>query len=72
MKNTAILLNCPIQEVEAKMDKKRIIDHDGQQGQEGGLEKWIRLSIACGLTREETISEKHVHPRAFASPWTHT
>jgi pyrroloquinoline-quinone synthase len=61
MKDAAILSNCPIREVRRKWII-RIIDHDGQQGQQGGLEKWIRLSIACGLTREETISEKHVRP----------
>lgn len=40
----------------------RIINHDGRNGQEGGIEKWIRLAIACGLTREEIIGEQHVLP----------
>jgi pyrroloquinoline-quinone synthase len=61
LKDAAILSNCPMREVRRKWIK-RIIDHDGQEGQEGGIEKWIRLGIACGLTREEIIGEQHVLP----------
>jgi pyrroloquinoline-quinone synthase len=60
-KDAAILSNCPLREVRRKWIK-RIIDHDGQEGQEGGIEKWIRLGIACGLTREEIIGEQYVLP----------
>jgi pyrroloquinoline-quinone synthase len=59
LKDAAILSNCPLREVRRKW-VGRIIDHDGQEGCEGGIEKWIRLAIACGLTREETIAEQHV------------
>lgn len=61
LKDAAILSNCPIREVRRKW-VKRIIDQDGVDGHEGGLEKWIRLAIACGLSREETIDERHVLP----------
>jgi pyrroloquinoline-quinone synthase len=61
MKDAAILSNCPFREVRRKWIK-RIIDHDGTEGQEGGIEKWIRLAIACGLRREETIDERRVLP----------
>ncbi len=61
MKDAAILSNCPLREVRRKW-MRRIIDHDGKEGQEGGIEKWIRLAVACGLTREETIGEQHVLP----------
>jgi len=60
-KDAAILANCPVRDVRQKWIK-RIIDHDGKEGQEGGIEKWIRLAIACGFTREETIDERHVLP----------
>lgn len=61
LKDAAILSNCPLPEVRRKWIK-RIIDHDGTDGYEGGIEKWIRLAIACGLTREETIDERRVLP----------
>jgi pyrroloquinoline-quinone synthase len=61
MKDAAILSNCPLREVRRKWIT-RIIDHDGREGQEGGIEKWIRLGIACGLTREEIIDERRVLP----------
>lgn len=61
LKDSAILANCPLREVRRKWIK-RIIDHDGKEGQEGGIEKWIRLGIACGLTREEMTDDRHVRP----------
>jgi coenzyme PQQ biosynthesis protein C len=35
--------------------RKRILDHDGDQDGYGGVEKWIRLAEAAGLSREEVI-----------------
>src|ERR1700741_2179893 len=32
--------------------KKRIVDHDGQSGEVGGVEKWIQLAQATGLDRK--------------------
>jgi pyrroloquinoline-quinone synthase len=42
----------------------RIIDHDGTQEGKGGIEKWLRLGEACGLHREELLSEQNVTPAA--------
>src|SRR5260221_12017692 len=61
LKDAAILSNCPLRDVRRKWIK-RITDHDGQEGDEGGIEKWIRLGTACGLTREEVLGERHVRP----------
>ena len=41
---------------------KRIIDHDGTQGEEGGIEAWLRLGEACGLKREDITSLEYVLP----------
>ena len=41
---------------------KRILDHDGTQGDEGGIEAWLRLGEAVGLAREELTSLRHVLP----------
>jgi pyrroloquinoline-quinone synthase len=61
MKDAAILSNCPLQEVRRKWIK-RIVDHDGKEGQEGGIEKWIRLGTACGITRDALMNESDVRP----------
>lgn len=61
LKDAAILSNCPDREIRRKWIQ-RIIDHDGSQGDEGGIEAWIRLGQACGLAREELVSLKHVLP----------
>jgi pyrroloquinoline-quinone synthase len=61
IKDAAILSNCPIREVRQTW-LKRVINHDGIEGQEGGIEKWIRLAMACGFKREEIVDERHVLP----------
>ncbi len=35
--------------------RKRILDHDGDNDGYGGIEKWIQLAEASGLSREEVI-----------------
>jgi pyrroloquinoline-quinone synthase len=60
-KDAAILSNCPDREVRREWIR-RIVDHDGTQGDEGGIEAWIRLGIATGLTREALTSLAHVLP----------
>jgi len=61
MKDANILANCPDREVRRHW-VQRILDHDGYGGAEGGIEAWIRLGEAVGLTRAEIISQKHVLP----------
>ncbi|MBK0869133.1 MAG: pyrroloquinoline-quinone synthase PqqC [Saccharopolyspora sp.] len=41
---------------------KRITDHDGTSGNEGGIERWVRLGEAVGLTREELHDTRTVLP----------
>lgn len=61
IKDANILANCPDREVRRQWIQ-RIIDHDGSQGEEGGIEAWIKLGEACGLKREEITSMKRVLP----------
>ena len=42
--------------------RKRIVDHDGDGARPGGIEKWILLAQATGLTREHVISERGILP----------
>lgn len=60
-KDAAILSNCPDKEVR-KQWIVRITDHDGIDGAEGGIEAWVKLGEAVGLTREDVTSLKHVSP----------
>jgi len=43
---------------------RRIIDHDGAGSGEGGIEAWLRLGEAAGLTREELLRHVHLVPGA--------
>src|SRR6266850_4607202 len=61
IKDAAILSNCPLREVRRAW-LHRISDHDGAKEGEGGIESWLRLGEACGLTREEILDERHVLP----------
>jgi len=61
IKDAAVLSNCPDQQVRRGWIQ-RIIDHDGTEGDEGGIETWIKLGEAVGLTRDEVTSLKHVLP----------
>ncbi len=41
---------------------KRVLDHAGIGDDPGGIEKWIRLAEATGVSREDVTSERHVLP----------
>ena len=60
-KDAAILANCPHREVRRRWIH-RIHDHDGTADGEGGIEAWLRLGEAAGLTREEMWDGRHVVP----------
>jgi pyrroloquinoline-quinone synthase len=53
--------NCPDRAVRREWIQ-RIIDHDRHQGEEGGIEAWLRLGEAVGLERAAVTSLKHVLP----------
>jgi pyrroloquinoline-quinone synthase len=61
IKDAAILSNCP--EVAVRREWiQRIVDHDGTAEGTGGIESWLRLGEALGVTRAELVSERHVLP----------
>jgi pyrroloquinoline-quinone synthase len=60
-KDAAILANCPIREVRVGW-ARRIVDHDGTPQGGGGIEAWLRLAEATGLSREEVLDGRHVVP----------
>jgi pyrroloquinoline-quinone synthase len=61
LKDAAILSNCP--EIEVRREWiRRIIDHDGTAEGEGGIESWLRLGEALGVSRGELASERYVLP----------
>jgi len=65
VKDAAIIANCPDREIRRGW-VQRILDHDGFEiggvRDDGGIEAWIRLGIAVGLSREEILDLRHVVP----------
>jgi pyrroloquinoline-quinone synthase len=61
IKDAAILANCPDPAVRRRWIV-RIHDQDGAVDGQGGLEAWLRLAEAVGLSREEVLDQLHVAP----------
>ncbi|WP_276351362.1 pyrroloquinoline-quinone synthase PqqC [Cohnella caldifontis] len=61
VKDALILAKLPSRE-DRREWIQRIIDHDGREGAEGGIEAWIRLGEAAGIPREEMLDERRVLP----------
>jgi pyrroloquinoline-quinone synthase len=67
VKDAAILSNCPDREIRREWIQ-RILDHDGFEigglKDAGGIEAWIRLGEAVGLTRDDVTSLRSLAPAA--------
>jgi pyrroloquinoline-quinone synthase len=61
IKDAAILSNCPDRAVRRNWIQ-RILDHDGHGADPGGIDSWLRLGEAVGLTRETVESLSQVLP----------
>ena len=61
IKDAAILSNCPERAVRRSW-VQRILDHDGYGEDPGGIESWLRLAEAVGLSRPTTESLREVLP----------
>lgn len=61
IKDAAILSNCPEPEVRRQWIQ-RILDHDGHGAEEGGIEAWLRLGEAMGVSREAMLSHRQLLP----------
>ena len=61
MKDASILANCT--DVNARrLWVQRIVDHDGQSEGLGGIEAWLQLGEAVGLSREDLLHNTHLLP----------
>ncbi len=65
IKDAAVMSNCTDREVRRGWIQ-RILDHDGFEigvvKDLGGIEAWLRLGEAVGLTREEIEDQRHLIP----------
>ncbi|MGH8310871.1 MAG: pyrroloquinoline-quinone synthase PqqC [Steroidobacteraceae bacterium] len=61
IKDAAILANCPDRAVR-RIWVQRILDHDGYGDDPGGIESWLRLAEAVGLSRAHVESLTDVLP----------
>jgi pyrroloquinoline-quinone synthase len=61
LKDAAIISNCPEIAIR-RIWLQRIIDHDGMAAGQGGIEDWLRLAAAVGLSRAAVLDESLVVP----------
>lgn len=61
IKDAAILSNCSLREIR-RVWIHRILDHDGDAQNEGGIEAWLRLGEACGMTRDDLLQGRDLQP----------
>src|SRR5262245_59016734 len=61
IKDALLLARCPVREVR-RCWVQRILDHDGTGTAPGGIEKWLRLGEAVGLTRDELERDRRLLP----------
>ncbi|BCL82245.1 pyrroloquinoline-quinone synthase [Ktedonobacteria bacterium brp13] len=59
LKDAAILSNCPDPAIR-RVWIQRIIDHDGTVAGQGGIEDWLKLAEAVGLSRAEVLDERYI------------
>lgn len=60
-KDAALLANCPDVTTRRRWIQ-RLLDHDGHGRDGGGIEAWLILGEAVGLSRDELWSQEHVLP----------
>ena len=60
-KDAALLSNMPDKDMRTEW-RHRYLEHDGYGDDEGGIERWLRLTSALGLDRDYVISTKGILP----------
>lgn len=61
IKDALLLARCPLREVRRRW-VQRILDHDGWGDDPGGIEKWLRLGEATGLSRQDLETDRLLLP----------
>ena len=61
IKDAAIVSRLPTPELRATW-RKRLEDHDGTDGRDGGIARWLKLTDGLGLDRAMVVSEANALP----------
>ncbi len=60
-KDAALMANCPDREVRRQW-VRRMLDHDGTDLDPGGIEAWVKLGEAVGISRQDLWSLRDLVP----------
>jgi coenzyme PQQ biosynthesis protein C len=61
LKDASLIARCEDRDIRREW-RKRLEDHDGIEGAEGGIERWLKLTEGLGLDREAVISTRLLLP----------
>ena len=49
--------------------RQRVVDHDGEQAGDGGIERWLKLTEGLGLDRDYVMSTEGILPATKNPCW---
>src|SRR5437763_1212344 len=61
IKDASLIARCPDPALRREW-RSRLVDHDGMAEGEGGIARWLRLTDALGLNRNDVVSLKGLLP----------
>ncbi|MGH7042178.1 MAG: pyrroloquinoline-quinone synthase PqqC [Acetobacteraceae bacterium] len=61
LKDASVIARCDDRTIRRAW-RQRIEDHDGSEGAEGGIERWLQLTTGLGLERDLVVSTRAILP----------
>jgi coenzyme PQQ biosynthesis protein C len=61
LKDASLIARCEDRAVRREW-RRRLVDHDGESEDDGGIARWLKLTDALGLPREEVVSTRLILP----------
>src|SRR5262249_41457223 len=61
MKDAALIARTEDRELR-RLWRQRLVDHDGEVPQDGGIERWLKLTDALGLGRDDVLAGHGILP----------
>jgi coenzyme PQQ biosynthesis protein C len=60
-KDASLIARCEDRDVRREW-RSRLVDHDGETAEDGGIARWLKLTDGLGLRREDVVSTRLILP----------
>jgi len=61
LKDASLIARCDDRDVRREW-RSRLVDHDGETADDGGIARWLKLTDGLGLPREDVVSTRLILP----------